>query len=252
MKNLNELSTKLLKFSLGNSKLDGKTLIFDLPAGYACPFARDCRSCVDLETGKIKDGPHTKFRCFGASSEARFKQVWENHWYNYNLLKTAGFRSPRKMADLIEASLAGMKFAKVRIHANGGDFFSLNYFKAWCLVARNHPDKIFYAYSKAIPIITREDLKPDNVKVTASWGGTHDELLEQLGYPSARVVYSKEEAEELGLEIDHDDSHAVAADHDFALLIHGTQPAGSDASKAREALRRSGWSGYSRKKGAKK
>jgi hypothetical protein len=244
---------KNLKFSLGNSKLDGKTLIFDLPAGHTCPFAKACLCRVDRETGKLQDGEDVEFRCFGASSEVRFKNVRDKHWHNYDLLKTAGLRSPRKMADLIEASLAGMKFAKVRIHANGGDFFSLSYFKAWCLVAANHPDKIFYAYSKAIPIITREGLKPDNFRVVASWGGTHDELLEQLGYPSARVVYSNEEAEELGLKVDHDDSHAVAADHDFALLIHGTQPAGSEASRAREELRRRGWAGYSKnKKGAVK
>jgi hypothetical protein len=34
------------------------------------------------------------------------------------------------------------------------------------------------------------------------------------------------------LEIDEDDSHAWAQDESFALLVHGTQPPGSAASKS--------------------
>ena len=66
---------------------------------------------------------------------------------------------------------------------------------------------------------------------------------------SAKVVFSEAEAEKLGLEIDHDDSHAARPslrDQDFALLIHGTQPAGSEAAKALKELKGKG--SYSRKK----
>ena len=52
----------------------------------------------------------------------------------------------------------------------------------------------------------------------------------------ARVVFSEEEAAKLGLEIDHDDSHAYGGDESFALLIHGTQPSGSMAAKAKNKL----------------
>lgn len=250
---MKEHQSRLLKFGTsGNSKLDRKTLTFDLPAGYACPFALKCKAWVDRETGRICNGEHQEFRCFGVNAEVRFKdKVLAKHWHNFDLLKAAG--GWKAMADLIDASLPDVCWYKVRIHSVGGDFYSLEYFKAWCEVARRHPDKIFYAYSKAIPIITREDLKPDNMKVTASWGGTHDELLEILGYPSARVVFSYEEAEELGLPIDHDDSHAIAADHDFALLLHGPQTAGSDASRALQELKQQGWTGYnkSRRGGSK-
>lgn len=244
---------KKLKFgTAGNSKLDSKTLTFDLPAGYACPFAVKCKAWVDRETGKVCNGRHQEFRCFGVNAEVRFKdKVLAKHWHNFELLKEA--RGWKKMADLIDKSIPDTCWEKVRIHSIGGDFFNVTYFKAWCEVARRHSDKIFYTYSKAIPIITREELKPENLRVTASWGGTHDEMLEQLGYPSARVVFSYEEAEELSLPIDHDDSNAVAADHDFALLIHGTQTAGSDASKALQKLKKQGWTGYSKcKKGGSK
>jgi hypothetical protein len=60
-------------------------------------------------------------------------------------------------------------------------------------------------------------------------------------------VFSHEEAKTKGLEIDHDDSHAYKSGKPFALLIHGTQPAGSIAAKMLSALRKIGWTGYSRK-----
>jgi hypothetical protein len=61
------------------------------------------------------------------------------------------------------------------------------------------------------------------------------------------VVFSYEEAAALGFEIDHNDSHAMKAGPSFALLIHGSQPAGSDAAKAIAALRKQGEFGYGAK-----
>ena len=54
---------------------------------------------------------------------------------------------------------------------------------------------------------------------------------------------TEEEAEKLGLEIDHDDSHCFG-DKPFALLVHGTQEAGSDASKAISKQKRKEVTGY--------
>ena len=53
-------------------------------------------------------------------------------------------------------------------------------------------------------------------------------------------MYREQEARSLGLEIDHDDSHAANPDtreQSFALLIHGVQPAGSEAAQAIKALK---------------
>jgi len=52
------------------------------------------------------------------------------------------------------------------------------------------------------------------------------------------VVYSEREAENLGLEIDHDDTHAAFGKENFALLIHGTQPKGSAASEALKQIKK--------------
>ena len=50
------------------------------------------------------------------------------------------------------------------------------------------------------------------------------------------MVFSIEEAAALGLELDHDDSHAYDGTTSFALLVHGTQAAGSSAGAAVRAL----------------
>ena len=88
-----------------------------------------------------------------------------------------------------------------------------------------------------------------NFVLTASYGGRDDHMIQEFNLRSAKVVFSEAEAAELGLEIDHDDSHAAKPslrDKSFALLIHGTQPAGSEASTALKKLKGKG--SYSRKK----
>jgi hypothetical protein len=54
----------------------------------------------------------------------------------------------------------------------------------------------------------------------------------------AEVVFSLEEAEEKGLEIDHDEIHAILGIVNFGLLVHGTQPKGSKASQAIQELKK--------------
>jgi hypothetical protein len=158
------------------------------------------------------------------------------------------------MADLILASLLPGA-PVVRIHT-GGDFFSQRYFDAWLEVARQRPRTMFYFYTKSLRYwVARLDEVGDghtpgtvpNFVPTASWGGRDDHLIEAHSLRSARVVYSEAEAESLGLEIDHDDSHAMKHGADFALLIHGTQPPGTEASKAIASLHAQGEFGYGEK-----
>ena len=72
--------------------------------------------------------------------------------------------------------------------------------------------------------------------MTASRGGKWDNLIDEKGWKEARVVYSEEEAADLGLEIDHDDTHAAFGKKSFALLLHGTQPKGSVAGEALKVI----------------
>ena len=66
-------------------------------------------------------------------------------------------------------------------------------------------------------------------------------MIEANNLRASKVVFSEQEAEDLGLDIDHDDSHAADPElknQDFALLIHGTQPKDTEASKALQLLRK--------------
>jgi hypothetical protein len=239
----------LLKFGSPNTKL--KKMVaklglilktFTLPAGHTCPAAKDCLSRADRITGKIKDGPDTLWRCFAASAEATYPSLRNMVWHNLELLKQAlkldskaGFENAPHTTALINASLP-KKFDIMRVHV-GGDFFSKLYLRAWIDVARQNPDKIFYAYSKSLHLFLEWAL-PSNLVLTASRGGKYDELIDVAGWKEAVVVYSEEEAKERGLDIDHDDSHAAFGKEDFALLIHGTQPAGSAASIALQKIKK--------------
>jgi len=234
-----------LKFQKNNAKLDN-THTFSLPAGWSCPFASDCLSKVVVNDGKrsIVDGKDCKFRCFAASQEALYTNTYKARKHNFDLLRK--LKTVDAMADLIDASLPKPKSKRgkaldcVRIHVSG-DFFNQRYFDAWCEVARRNPDVAFYAYTKSLRYwVARLDSIPANLALTASEGGTQDELITEYNLKYAKVVFSEQEAAELGLPIDHDDSHAKYGEASFALLIHGTQPKGSEAAKAKAALKGKG------------
>jgi hypothetical protein len=249
--------SSLLKFSKANAKLS-KRLIFNLPAGFTCPFARSCRTIADPKTGKILDlqrGDDQKiFRCFAASSESRSPSARALRWHNYNLLREESMYS---MRDLIVESIKASSTKKIsnpnklcRIHESG-DFFSHNYMHAWFLAANKFPEMKFYAYTKSLDYwFDMYSHIPSNVYLTASRGGALDYMIDkfpEVFYRTSQVVYNQQEADDLSLEVDHDDSHCFG-DKPFALLVHGVQPAGSDASKHLARRRKDGaWAGYNNK-----
>ena len=231
----------LLRFQLGNGKLSKAIATFSLPAGWSCPFAKECLSKANRLTGKIIDGKHCEYRCFAASTECVFPSVRHSRWFNYDLLLTC--KSVQEMANLIQDSLPwGINM--VRIHVSG-DFYKESYFLAWLNVALNNPLVVFYAYTKALPwMIKYKKHLPNNFRLTASKGGTCDNLIVKNKLKYAEVVFSTEEARRKGLEIDHDDSHAYNSNQSFALLLHGTQPANTKAGTALKQLRKEGIGGY--------
>lgn len=257
----------MLKFSKQNAKTANLALVgalqsyltggrkiysLDLLSGVACPGAKDCHSWAkqDPQTGKftIQDGPHTLFRCFSASQEVQYPALRALRSHNLEAIKAAN--KAADITSLISGSLPS-NVGIVRYHV-GGDFFSLDYMRAAVAVANLRRDILFYFYTKSLHHLSRvvKELPSANLPmgvllpnllVTGSAGGRFDHLLPELGVRKAVVVYS----EDTPLPIDHDDSHAATSGGDFALLIHGTQPNGSDSGKALSLLRGKG--SYSRK-----
>jgi hypothetical protein len=136
-----------------------------------------------------------------------------------------------------------------RIHV-AGDFFNSDYMFAWINMAMIHTDRLFYAYTKSLKFWLKYKewiATVDNFVLTASFGGRDDDMIAENNLRSTKVVFSESEAG--NLDIDHDDSHAARPslqNQDFALLIHGTQPKGTEAAEALKALKGKG--SYSRTK----
>lgn len=221
----------MLKFSFGNMKLTRGEVIFDLPAGHTCPFADKCFTQSHRITGKLTDGPNQEFRCYAASMENYMPNVRLKRWENFDAIRKAKTRGA-----LVKLIKTYLPYSLVyRVHSSG-DFFSQVYFDAWMDIARAYPERIFYAYTKAIPFwVKRLRTIPKNFKLTASYGGKSDNLIAAYNLKSVRVVESELEARKLRLPIDHDDALAWQQDRDFALLIHGNGPPGSVQAKLQAA-----------------
>ena len=245
----------MLKFSKANAKIEAlakvpelaqylegnrKVYSFDLLSGFSCPFAEKCLSKAVQIDGKrkIKDGPKTEFRCFSASQEVQYTNVYNLRKGNFDAI-----RRHKDAFDMCKDIVNAMpdNAGIVRIHV-AGDFFNEKYFKAWMMVAHLCPSRLFYAYTKSLDYwLNNKSLIPKNLILTASRGGRLDHKINLYNLRESVVVFSEKEAESLNLVIDHDDSHAArpSLENDsFALLIHGTQPKGTEAANALKILKR--------------
>ena len=234
---------ELAKYLEGNRKIYS----LDLLSGFSCPFAKACLSkAVVGEDGKrhIVDGPDNEFRCFSASQEAQYTNVYNARKHNFDLLRAAD--GIQEMYTELAAFPKDLGICRIHV---AGDFFNSDYLAAWIMLASMQSNRLFYAYTKSLKYwIDLKDWIPSNLVLTASYGGRDDALIEEHGLRSAKVVFSETEAADLELDIDHDDSHAANPtwrDQSFALLIHGTQPKGSEAAVALKELKGKG--SYSRK-----
>lgn len=231
---------KLLRFSYGNAKLDRGIAILSLPAGFTCPGARDCLARANRDTGKLTDGPGAIFRCYAASQEALYPNVRNMRWHNMDLLVEAGSRN--RIRALLVRSLQELESTTMRVHGSG-DFFSSQYFNALMDAAADLKKVEFYAYTKSIKFwserMTRMESIPPNFRLVASRGGRYDGLVDKFSLPEVVVINHPSEAGKL--KIDHDDSLARNKKvKKFALLLHATQPKGSEAAAAIRRMRDEG------------
>ena len=229
-----------------------KVYSIDLSAGISCPGAAACKSQANESAPgvfTILDGPDCEFRCFSASQEVTFPPARKARRHNFDLLRQAA--KSETCYDLLVASLPD-DIGVLRYHVSG-DFFTPNYLMAAIELATRRPDVLFYAYTKSLHFIERhfpmqypeEGVMRDNFLITASRGGRYDHLIEPLKMREAVVFTKLADADASGLDIDHDDSHAATMGGSFGLLLHGTQPAGSEAAKDLRALKGAG--NYARK-----
>jgi len=212
-----------LKFSNSNAKLDkipqwldvrkSDIKIFNLPPISTCPYAYDCQ--------KI-------YKCYAISLEEYRTDFKAQNKYNFDLLRKH-HKSVDEMTDLIDSSLRQHNYKIVRIHSSG-DYFNERYLKSWIKVSQleHNKDTIFYSYTTSIPfwINNLEEINSlENFKLIASLGtNNQDHLIKKYNLQFSKVVYSENEAKQLGLKVDYDERLAISQDNSFALVIHGVQP----------------------------
>jgi len=210
----------------------GRLYTFSILSGHNCPYAKECKSQVNEVDGKLKlvDGPHRKFRCFSASMEVFFTRVYAARKTNTGIVELAAVNKDEAVSVIL--TQLPPKCKVMRLHV-GGDFKTQAYFDTWLMVAQQRPDILFYGYTKSLPFwVKRLSEIPSNFRLVASKGGHRDDLIEKHGLRFAKVVYNRGEARKDKLSIDHDDTHAATGKDNFALLIHGIQPKGSEAAAA--------------------
>ena len=172
---------------------------WNLPTGWTCPSAKECLVKVDKLTGKM-DNKSNAYKCYSASAE-RFPGVRTSRWNNLEQSKDSLPPLPKKCKS-------------VRIHASG-DFYSQAYFDKWISYCNENKDVEFWAYTKSLNYwVRRINDIPENLTLTASWGGKHDNLITEHNLKSAMVIaemkYDK--------PIDYNDDEARKKDVSFYLL----------------------------------
>ena len=229
----------LLKIQFGNAKLSNLVGHISLPAGFTCPGAKECLSYANRKTRKMTDGPETEFRCYAAGMEARYPAYHKIVWHNFDLINKVRNDKSALFSLLYNSIMLQHPQLQILRFGVSGDFYTQAQADAAMELADFMPNVLFYAYTKSVHLfeehLDNQGTVRPNFMVTCSLGGKHDELVYRREYKYAKVVRNKKEADELGMECDHDDTHAMRPGPSFCQPIHGGQPAGSEWGKyARE------------------
>jgi hypothetical protein len=176
---------------------------WNLPTGTTCPFALECKVIVDRITGKfdIKKGA---YRCYAASPE-RFPAFRQHRWNNFELVKEG------------LVSIIPIGCNAIRIHS-AGDFFNQDYFDMWLKLAEQNPTIEMWAYTKSLKYwVKRINEIPENLIITASYGGREDYLIEEHNSKNVKV-YDSVDSVPNDRPIDNNDDWARKPIVNFALL----------------------------------
>lgn len=181
----------------------GEVYEWNLPTGTTCPFALECKVTVDRITGKF-DIDKGLYRCYAASAE-RFPGVRESRWKNFESVKNN-----------IKPIIPG-KCKSIRIHSSG-DFFNQQYFDMWLEIAKENPNVEMWAYTKSLQYwVNKINEIPNNLILTASFGGRQDYLIKEYNLKNVIVYKSINDVED-SRPIDNNDDYARVKNINFALL----------------------------------
>lgn len=191
-------------YSTTNSKLKKDNIYsFNLPAIKTCPQAKDC----------------VKF-CYACQGCYVFPCVKTKRLDNYNFSLSKDFIKVMVL-ELKKLIKKGVK--AYRLH-DSGDFYSMEYAKAWNTIAKQVPELTIYAYTKSISIAKAIDWY-SNVVIRYSFGGYEDNLIDVNKDIHAKVFLSLKELKQAGYTNGGDrDIHAFNKNiKKLGLVYHGTK-----------------------------
>lgn len=195
-----------LKWSTGNAKVSKLDAVsFGIPAlasadGFkTCPMAGACAAV-----------------CYARQGMYIMPNVRASREFNLRVIRD----SVHEFIKLADEDLSAMKQKLIRIH-DSGDFFSQTYLDAWIFLARKHPGKTFYAYTKSLHL----DFSglPINFKVTQSEGGKLDARIDRTRAHS-RIFASDAARRAAGYgNGSNTDTLAIRGAVKIGLVYHGTR-----------------------------
>jgi hypothetical protein len=204
------------KFIKKKTYYTGVVYEWNLPTGFTCPMASECLVKVDRFSGKFENKSNA-YRCYAASAE-RFPAVRNHRWDNFDFVKGGGVPEIPKDCKA------------VRIHMSG-DFFNQKYFDMWVKVAKDNPEVEFWAYTKSIQYwVNRINDIPNNLVLTASYGGRQDYLIEKHNLKNV-IIYKNMSVVPKDRPIDNNDDYARTPNVNFALLDNMVVSKKTDLSK---------------------
>ena len=227
-------SNPYLRIQFGNAKLSKLVGQVSTPSGFTCPGAKLCLTFTNRKTRKVKRGKDGEVYCYAAMMEAYSPAYQAIAWYNFELFQPV-YDDVEGMLELYQESIDMAPNLLIFRSGVSGDVKTPQQAEALYRLAQSRPKVLFYAYTKSVTFfdqwLNKEGEVLPNFMVTCSLGGKYDDLVLERGYKYARIVKDKAEADALGLELDHDDTHAMQPGKSFAQLVHGVQPKGSEWGK---------------------
>jgi hypothetical protein len=202
-----------VKWTNGNEKLNKpngdvyRIIGFGIPADFdfqlngetvnTCPSALACRGV-----------------CYAKQGRYGMQNVKDARKHNLDMSLRSDF------VDMVVSDLSRMrKVNTVRIH-DSGDFYNQEYFNKWNLIAKALPLITFYAYTKTLDMTIWEG-KADNLKITQSLGGKHDNLV-NLAMPHSRIFADDEARINAGyVDGNVNDVPAIEGIVNIGLVYHG-------------------------------
>jgi len=158
----------------------------------------------------------TDIRCFAATAELIYPNVYMKRQINYHL---------SRLHDFIDLVLKEINFNNVEVvrPMAAGDYYSMDVYYKWRQIAERRPRIIFFGYTKnpyvALDLIVHHPL--DNFKIIYSHGGTYDEKLVGSNIPTCYIQMRGQDWNVPSIDLNSgDDYKYIMAGQSFQIPYH--------------------------------